>query len=183
VDGPCGCWESAGTAFTCLPVGNWTMSDQEVRAAVDAARRGGEDLTCAANRTTVGNAQRRSADRHGVGNSAGKLASIGVAHEWMKGSPPVLTLTDNAATEIRNLTADPELPAGSGMRIANDPASNALTLTLVPTPAAGDQVLEEDGARVFLDQQAAALLDDRALDAAPDNAGQVKFTIADTPHS
>jgi iron-sulfur cluster assembly protein len=101
----------------------------------------------------------------------------------MKGSPPVLTLTDNAATEIRNLTADPELPAGSGMRIANDPASNALTLTLVPTPAAGDQVLEEDGARVFLDQQAAALLDDRALDAAPDNAGHVKFTIADTPHS
>jgi Fe-S cluster assembly iron-binding protein IscA len=69
------------------------------------------------------------------------------------------------------------------MRIANDPASNALTLTLVPTPAAGDQVLEEDGARVFLDQQAAALLDDRALDAAPDNAGQVKFTIADPPHS
>src|SRR6478736_5711157 len=102
---------------------------------------------------------------------------------WTKGSPPVLTLTDNAATEIRNLTADPELPEGCGMRIANDPASNALTLTLVPTPAAGDQVLEEDGARVFLDQQAAALLDDRALDAAPDNAGQVKFTIADTPHS
>jgi iron-sulfur cluster assembly protein len=131
----------------------------------------------------VGDAQRRSADRHGVGNSAGKPASIGVAHEWTKGSPPVLTLTDNAATEIRNLTADPELPEGCGMRIANDPASNALTLTLVPTPAAGDQVLEEDGARVFLDQQAAALLDDRALDAAPDNAGQVKFTIADPPHS
>jgi iron-sulfur cluster assembly protein len=142
------------------------------------ARSGGEDLTCAANRTTVGDAQRRSADRRGVGNSPGEPAGIGVAQ-----SPPVLTLTDNAATEIRNLTADAELPEGCGMRIANDPASNALTLTLVPTPAVGDQVLEEDGARVFLDQQAAALLDDRALDAEPDNAGQVKFTIADTPHS
>ena len=118
--------------------------------------------------------------RHGV-EFGWEPASIGVAHEWTKGSPPVLTLTDNAASEIRNLTADPELPEGCGMRIANDPASNALTLTLVPTPAAGDQVLEEDGARVFLDQQAAALLDDSALDAAPDNAGQVKFTIADTP--
>ena len=145
--------------------------------------RRGEELTSAANRTTLGDAQRWSADCHGAGSSAGEPAGIGVAREGMRGSPPVLTLTENAATEIRNLTADPELPEGCGMRIANDPASNALTLTLVPTPATGDQVLDEDGARVFLDQQAAALLDDRALDVAPDNAGQVQFTIADAPPS
>ena len=75
------------------------------------------------------------------------------------------TLTDNAATEIRNLTADPELPEGFGMRIANDPASNALALTLVPTPAAGDQVLE-DGAACSSTSRQPPCWTDQALDAA-----------------
>jgi hypothetical protein len=34
---------------------------------------------------------------------------------------------------------------------------------------------------VFLDSQAAAVLDDKSLDAAVDNDGQVAFAVADAP--
>jgi Fe-S cluster assembly iron-binding protein IscA len=91
----------------------------------------------------------------------------------------VLTLTESAATEIRQLIEDPELPAGAGLRIANDPASGGMSLAVAMTPAAEDRVVEEAGARVFLEPGAAALLDDKALDAGTDSAGQVQFRIAD----
>jgi Fe-S cluster assembly iron-binding protein IscA len=90
----------------------------------------------------------------------------------------VLTLTENASTEIRNIVADPQVPDGCGLRIANDPAAGGLTLTLASAPAEDDQVLDEDGARVFLEPQAAQLLDDKSLDAATDGAGQLRFTVA-----
>jgi Fe-S cluster assembly iron-binding protein IscA len=90
----------------------------------------------------------------------------------------VLTLTDTASTEIRNIIADPEVPDGCGLRIANDPAAGGLTLTLATAPAEDDQVLDENGARVFLEPQAAMMLDDKALDAAHDDNGQLRFTVA-----
>lgn len=90
----------------------------------------------------------------------------------------MLTLTDNATTEIRNIVADPQVPDGCGLRIANDPAAGGLTLTLASAPAEDDQVLEDGGARVFLEPEAAALLDDKSLDAQPDGDGQLRFTVA-----
>lgn len=90
----------------------------------------------------------------------------------------MLTLTDNASTEIRNIVADPQVPDGCGLRIANDPAAGGLTLTLASAPAEDDQILDENGARVFLEPQAAQLLDDKALDAATDGDGQLRFTVA-----
>jgi iron-sulfur cluster assembly protein len=39
-------------------------------------------------------------------------------------------------------------------------------------------VVEEDGARVFLEENAAVTLDDKILDAQVDDAGGVQFTIA-----
>jgi Fe-S cluster assembly iron-binding protein IscA len=90
----------------------------------------------------------------------------------------VLTLTDNATTEIRNIMADPQVPDGCGLRIANDPAAGGLTLTLATAPAEDDQILDNGGARVFLEPQAAQLLDDKSLDAATDGDGQLRFTVA-----
>jgi Fe-S cluster assembly iron-binding protein IscA len=89
----------------------------------------------------------------------------------------VLTLTQNASTQIRTLINQPELPHGCGMRIANDPVTNNLTLSLAATPVDGDAVVDDAGARVFLDAEAAALLDDKALDATSDPNGQLQFTI------
>jgi Fe-S cluster assembly iron-binding protein IscA len=91
----------------------------------------------------------------------------------------VLSLTENATTEIRNLIDDPGVPSGGGVRIATDPAGGGLSLALAATPAEDDQVLDDAGARVFLEPQAAALLVDKALDARTDGDGQVQFSIAD----
>lgn len=91
----------------------------------------------------------------------------------------MLTLTENAATEIRNLVAQPEVPDDAGVRIAST-ADGALTLALAAAPDYGDAVVEESGARVFLEPAAGQLLDDKQLDAGVDAAGNVQFTIAGT---
>jgi iron-sulfur cluster assembly protein len=93
----------------------------------------------------------------------------------------VLTLTDNATTEIRNIIAQPEVPDGCGLRIATDPSAGGLTLSLATAPAEGDEVLDDSGARVFLDPQAATLLDGQALDAGTDAEGNVQFAVTPQP--
>ena len=65
----------------------------------------------------------------------------------------MLTLSDTAATEIRNLVAQPEVPADGGVRIASAP-DGALTLALAGGPADGDAVVENGGARVFVEPEA-----------------------------
>lgn len=90
----------------------------------------------------------------------------------------MLTMTDNAATAIHTLTATPEVPDDGGIRIATD-GEGALTLALVASPTDGDAVVEDSGARVFLESTAGQLLDDKLLDAASDGQGQVQFTVAD----
>jgi iron-sulfur cluster assembly protein len=93
----------------------------------------------------------------------------------------MLTLTDNAVLAIRDLTTQETVPEGAGLRIATDPAGAALTLTLAEEPAQGDQVVDSAGARIFLDSEAAQLLDDKALDAAVDPQGGVQFAVAEQP--
>jgi Fe-S cluster assembly iron-binding protein IscA len=54
-------------------------------------------------------------------------------------------------------------------------------LRLAATPAEDDTVLDADGARLFLDSSATALLDDKTLDAVTDPSGQVQFAFAEQP--
>jgi iron-sulfur cluster assembly protein len=94
----------------------------------------------------------------------------------------MLTLTDSAVTAIRNLTSQPELPEDTGLRImSQDQGGPAFQVTLAESPAAGDQVIETAGARVFLEPDAAVALDDKSLDAQVDDQGTVAFTLADQP--
>jgi iron-sulfur cluster assembly protein len=88
----------------------------------------------------------------------------------------VLTLSDTAATEIRNLVAQPEMPDDGGMRIASS-GDGALTLALAGGPIDGDAVVENSGARVFLDSAADELLTDQTLDAGVDGDGQIQFSL------
>jgi Fe-S cluster assembly iron-binding protein IscA len=88
----------------------------------------------------------------------------------------MLMLTDNAATEIRNLIAQPEVPDDGGVRISSG-GDGALTLALTRGPADGDAVLEERGARVFLEPGAGELLHDKTLDAGIDPDGNLQFSI------
>jgi Fe-S cluster assembly iron-binding protein IscA len=62
------------------------------------------------------------------------------------------------------------------VRIASN-AEGALTLALAAGPATGDDVVENSGARVFLEPEAGALLEDKTLDAAHDAQGNLQFSI------
>jgi iron-sulfur cluster assembly protein len=91
----------------------------------------------------------------------------------------MLMLTDSAVSAIRSLTTQPQLPAATGLRIAaQGNEAPSLQLALAEGPVAGDQVLEESGVRVFLEPTAAAVLDDKELDARVDEQGQVAFSVS-----
>ena len=89
----------------------------------------------------------------------------------------MLTLTENAATEIRNLVAHPDVPDEGGVRIASN-TEGALTLAVAAGPVEGDQVVDDAGARVFLAEEAGTMLDDKTLDAGVDPEGNLQFAIA-----
>ncbi len=92
----------------------------------------------------------------------------------------MLTLTEGAVSAIRGLTSQPELPAETGLRImTHGEETPSFELALAEGPAAGDQVVEEDGARVFLEPAAAAVLDGKSLDAQVNEQGQVAFSVSD----
>jgi iron-sulfur cluster assembly protein len=90
----------------------------------------------------------------------------------------VLSLTDQAVSAIRGLTTRPGLAEETGLRIApQDGDAGGLTLSLADGPQAGDQVIEESDVQVFLQPEAAAVLDDKALDAQINEDGEVSFVI------
>lgn len=93
----------------------------------------------------------------------------------------MLTVTNNAAAAIRSLTSQPDIPEGAGLRIASDQSAGALQLSVAPAPEQGDQVVDDSGARLFLDTDAALLLDDKALDATMDEQGGIQFALAEQP--
>lgn len=84
----------------------------------------------------------------------------------------MLTLTGPAVEAIRTLTNQPGLPEDSGLRIAHQDTAGAMVLS-ISQPEAGDQVIETDGVRVFLQTEAAAMLDGKALDAQVEEDGVV----------
>jgi iron-sulfur cluster assembly protein len=91
----------------------------------------------------------------------------------------VLTLTENASTVVKNIVDQSAGKQEAGLRISQDAAdSPALQVTPSDSPQPGDQVLEEDGARVFLDETAAETLADKVLDAQVDETGGVQFAIS-----
>jgi len=91
----------------------------------------------------------------------------------------MLTLTDTAADIVKQIADQVPESDGSGLRIstAEEGAEAGLTLTAAGAPEPGDQVLDEDGARVFLDETAATILDDKVLDAEVQPDGAVTFGL------
>lgn len=92
----------------------------------------------------------------------------------------VLTLTDNAQDAIRRLLDSPL--AGhvveGGLRIAPTDAGQ-LRLALQTEPAPGDDVVEQNGVRVFLEPTASELLHNRTLDAVLEEGGEASFFITE----
>ena len=86
----------------------------------------------------------------------------------------MLTLTDNASTIINDIAT--QIPEASGLRISSGEGD---AFEVAPAAAAepGDQVVEQGGATVFLNEAASVQLDDKILDAAVDQTGNVQFAL------
>jgi Fe-S cluster assembly iron-binding protein IscA len=92
----------------------------------------------------------------------------------------LLALTDNAVEAVKTIvSSSDDVSETSGLRMVAEQAGAQMNLRLsVALPSEDDEVLEEQGARVFLEPEAASLLDDKVLDASVEQ-NQVAFTIAD----
>ena len=95
----------------------------------------------------------------------------------------MLVLTDAAAQVVKSVTSAPEAPARAGLRIvstAGGPGEpGLLKVSAADGPDEHDQIIEGNGALVFLETQAAVALDNKVLDAGVDEQGQPFFTVAD----
>ncbi len=88
----------------------------------------------------------------------------------------MLTLTENAAHAVHDLTERAGLPADGGIRIAESPEGGAFDLALVPAPVEGDALIEQEGARVFVEPAAGEALAEQQLDAQATDEG-TGFTL------
>ena len=92
----------------------------------------------------------------------------------------MLTITTDAATAIKGIV-DSAAVEGGGLRIYAEPQNDSqasLEIALTPEPGAGDEVVDAEGATVYLEQNAAAYLDDKQLDADIEDE-QVRFSITE----
>lgn len=83
----------------------------------------------------------------------------------------MLTLTENAQTAIKTITSQAGLPEDGGVRIAMSEGGSELQMALSPEPAAGDEVIENDGARVFVAEETSTMLESQELDASETDEG------------
>jgi len=91
----------------------------------------------------------------------------------------MLTLTENASAIVHEIATQTGPPETAGLRItADDTPEPAFAISTADQAEPGDQVVEQGGATVYLDQQAAQMLDDKVLDAAVDPSGKVEFALA-----
>jgi Fe-S cluster assembly iron-binding protein IscA len=89
----------------------------------------------------------------------------------------VLTLTDRAAETIRALTSQPGVPPDAGLRMSlQDSDAETLTLSLEGRQPE-DAVVEDSGAKVFVQQDATGIVEDRELDAQLDEQGRASFML------
>ena len=76
----------------------------------------------------------------------------------------MLTLSPSAVEAVGSLLQSTEVPDDAGMRIGAAGESQ-FTIEIALEPAPDDQVIEEGDARVFVDSDAAPMLDNAQLDA------------------
>lgn len=91
----------------------------------------------------------------------------------------MLTLTPTAESAIREIIDTAPIGDDGGLRISADPGSDGqvgFRLALVEGPEPLDQVVEDVAVPVFLEPEAAPLLDDGVLDATVEDE-RVTFTV------
>ena len=78
----------------------------------------------------------------------------------------MLELSAQAVEVIRDIVKDGDVGQEGGLRISGvaDNGETALDFELAESPVEGDDIVSVDGAVLFLDEIAAAVLDDKLLD-------------------
>lgn len=90
----------------------------------------------------------------------------------------MLTLTENASNVVKTIATQQLGNPEGGLRIStHEGDSESFAITPVPEGEPGDQVVENDGAKVFVDEPASIALDDKVLDAQVDPEGNVQFQL------
>jgi iron-sulfur cluster assembly protein len=93
----------------------------------------------------------------------------------------LLALTDSAVQAVKRIvSSSDEVPETSGLRMVavQIGMETSVQFSVVPLPDEDDKVIEEQGARVFLEPEAASLLDDKVLDASV-KQDKIAFALAD----
>ena len=95
---------------------------------------------------------------------------------------PVLVLTEQATNAIQAIVSSSEVGADAGLRVtvAGEQDQPTLQLAVAEGPTESDVVVEAEGARVFLEPEAASALGDKVLDATVEGK-EVRFAIGDQP--
>ncbi|MBN9605099.1 MAG: iron-sulfur cluster biosynthesis protein [Actinomycetales bacterium] len=91
----------------------------------------------------------------------------------------MLTLTESASDLVKTIVAQNAGSPEGGLRIRGTGTPDAqFEVAVTPQPENEDKLVERDGARVFLEPNAATLLEDKVLDAQLAGDGVVRFAIA-----
>ncbi|GAA1698280.1 hypothetical protein GCM10009808_14710 [Microbacterium sediminicola] len=90
----------------------------------------------------------------------------------------MLTMTDSAATAVKNIVARVPDAGDGGLRIRDSGDGTGFELSVAPAPESEDTVVATSGAKVFLDEAANLALVDRILDAEVSQDGSVRFALA-----
>lgn len=72
-----------------------------------------------------------------------------------------ITLTEKAATKVRDLMSQQNSPDGSGLRVkvvGGGCSGMSYQLNIEPSPGAADKVFESQGVKVFLDPKSALFI-------------------------
>ena len=91
----------------------------------------------------------------------------------------MLALTENVTEIVKQLTN--EVPEISALRIAAEADGQSLAVSPADQAADGDQVIEQDGATVFVEANASQMLDQMVLDGTVDAEGNIEFALGQQP--
>lgn len=89
----------------------------------------------------------------------------------------MLSISQDAATLVRTLTRDADLPDDAGVRIIIDPTHHSLSMDLARNPEPRDAIVTAHGAHVFLTQPVVERLERRTLRAEVTEARSLFFIV------
>jgi Fe-S cluster assembly iron-binding protein IscA len=90
------------------------------------------------------------------------------------------TLTENASDIVTTLVNKQVPSENGGLRISG-PSAEGFAIAAVLAGEPGDTLVESGDARVYLEDSASQVLDDKVLDAQVTQDGNVQFQIAEQP--